>query len=389
MANQTEKKNYIERKINLHSLLTKKSLFLFGPRSTGKTFWIKKSLPEDIPYFSLNNSSLYARLIADPSELHQIIEPHKKNKLIVIDEIQKLPNLLNEIQELIEDKGFKFLLTGSSARSLKRNNTNMLGGRASSYRFFPFTFTELHNFDLNKYLLWGGLPRVYLSDNPDVELDAYLKTYLDEEIRLEANIRNLGPFHRFLKTAALCNGQLINYASLSSDAGVPASTVKEYFQILQDTLIATVVEPWLLSKKRKAIQTAKFYFFDTGVRHYIAGTKALDRNSNLWGESFEQFILIELQAYISYNSKRAEINFWRSADKHEVDFIVNDEIAIEVKASKKITSQHLKGLKALQQENIIKNFYILSEDPIEKIDEGIHFIPWNIFLKKLWDNKIF
>lgn len=378
-----------ERKLNVLEMLRQKSAFLFGPRSTGKTFWLKQSLPKDIPYFTLNNTSLYSKLIANPSELRSIVEPFKINPFIIIDEIQKVPLLLDEIQELIENYGIKFLLTGSSARSLKRNNANMLGGRAQSVRFYPLSFSEISNFELSKFLRWGGIPRVYLSEEPLMELEAYLKTYLEEEIRLEANIRNLGPFHRFLKTAALCSGQLINYSSLASDASVPASTVREYFQILQDSLIATLLEPWVESKKRKAIQTSKFYFFDPGVKHYVAGTQELDRNSNLWGESFEQFILMELQTYSSYNFKRAELNFWRSVDKYEVDFVINGKIAIEVKSTKRVNDSHAKGLRAIKEEGKMDQLLLVSEDPIEKIENHIHYMPWDVFLKKLWSHRIF
>jgi predicted AAA+ superfamily ATPase len=185
---------------------------LFGPRSTGKTFWIKKTIPTEIPFFSLNQTSLYSRLMNDPSEISQILAPYKKTKFAVIDEIQKIPLLLDEIQELIENEGFKFLLTGSSARKLKRSHANMLGGRAASVSFYPLTYFEIPDFDINRYLRWGGLPRICLSEDPMGELESYVKVYLEEEIRLEANVRNLGPFHRFLKVAALSNGKLINYA---------------------------------------------------------------------------------------------------------------------------------------------------------------------------------
>ena len=379
----------LKRQLDLSSLVKKKSFFLLGPRSTGKTHWIKKCFSEEVPYISLNNTNYYNRLMANPSELFEIIIPHKKVKLAIIDEIQKIPALLDEVQELIENEGIKFLLTGSSARKLKRTNANMLGGRAATIGFYPLSFSEIPEFDLIKYLRWGGLPRVYLSDDPELELDAYIKIYLEEEIRLEANIRNLPPFHRFLKTAALCNGQLINYASLASDSAVPVSTLKNYFEILKDTLIATTLEPWLESKKRKAIQTAKFYFFDPGITHLLAGVETLDRNSNLWGQAFEQFILMELKAYVSYRQKRKEINFWRSTDKYEVDFIIGREIAIEVKSTKKVSDKHLKGLKVLQEEKIVKKFYLISEDPISKLTQGIEFLHWKNFLQQLWNDKIF
>lgn len=379
---------YFKRQLDLMALLKKKSFFLLGPRSTGKTSLIKKTIPAEVPYLSLNNMSLYNRLIVDPSQLAEILAPHKKVGMAVIDEIQKMPDLLNELQELIENEGFKFLLTGSSARKLKRTHANMLGGRARSIGFYPLSFSEIPSFNLNRYLRWGGLPRTYLAEDPQAEIDAYVKTYLEEEVRLEANIRNLAPFHRFLKIAALSNGQLINYASIASDAAVPASTVKQYFEILTDSLIASTLEPWMESKKRKAIQTAKFYFFDPGITHFIAGTEQLDRNSNLWGQAFEQFIFMELKCYAAYSSKKIELNFWRSTDKHEVDFVINGRVGLEVKSTKRINDSHLKGIKAIQEESAIKYFYVVSEDPIERTSNGIRMMPWQTFLKRLWANQL-
>jgi predicted AAA+ superfamily ATPase len=337
----------------------------------------------------LLNNDFYLRLMESPSLLGKMILAEKK-KYVVIDEIQRIPELLNEIHKLIEEEGIKFLMTGSSARKLKRGHANMLGGRATMAHFFPLSFSEIPKFNLEKYLTYGGLPRVYSSDDPHVELDSYLTTYIEQEIKLEANIRNLTPFHRFLKTAALCNTELLNYANISNDTGVPASTVKEYYSVLEDSLIGYLLEPWLESKKRKAIQTSKFYFFDPGVCHYIAGTHSLDRNSDLWGKSFEHFILMELKAYISYRQRRKKVCFWRSVNKQEVDFIVGDEIALEVKSTKKASPKHFSGLRALQEEGKIKKFFLVSEDPVNRIEEDfINVLHWKDFLKRLWDDEIF
>ncbi|MBL7670703.1 MAG: ATP-binding protein [Bdellovibrionaceae bacterium] len=336
----------------------------------------------------LLDNDYYLRLVTRPALLAEIVSLEKK-KYVVIDEVQKIPELLNEVHKLIEEKKIFFLMTGSSARKLKRNHANMLGGRASLIHFFPLSFSEIHDFNLEKYLTFGGLPRIYQSNDPETELDSYLTTYIEQEIKLEANLRNLPPFHRFLKSAALTNTELLNFANIASDSGVPATTVKEYYSILEDSLIGTVLEPWRESKKRKAIQTGKFYFFDPGISNYIIGTKVMDRNSNLWGKNFEQFIHMELKTYISYRQKRKEICFWRTVNKQEVDFIVGDEIAIEVKATKKISGQHFSGLRALKDENIIKNYYLVSEDPINRIAEDfINVIHWKDFLKKLWADEI-
>lgn len=376
------------RNIDFYSLLKKKSCFLLGPRSTGKSFWIKHTLKKDTLYINLLDNDYYLRLSQTPSLIREIIKASKK-KLIIIDEIQKIPELLNEVHLLIEDENDKFLLTGSSARKLKRNHANMLGGRASMINFYPLSFSEIQQFNLDKFLTIGGLPRIYLSDDPYLELNSYVTTYLEQEIKIEANIRNLSPFNRFLKVAALTSSELINYANIASDSGVPASTVREYYSVLEDSLIGSTLEPWIESKKRKAIQTAKFYFFDPGICNYISGIKHVERNTNIWGKNFELFILMELKAYISYKQKRKNICFWRSVNKQEVDFIIDDKIAIEVKSTNKTTQKHFSGLKALDDEKIIEKFYLISEDPINRlVDKRYHAMHWKDFLNKLWADKI-
>ena len=378
------------RVLNLQSLLEKKSFFLFGPRSTGKTYLIHTQLHNDALIIDLNNSDYLIPLSARPAELEDIItEQSKQNSLIVIDEIQRVPLLLNEVHRLIESKKYRFLLTGSSARKLKRGQANMLAGRAWTAHLFSLTYSEIKHFKLQQYLKVGGLPMVYDSNDPDEELRAYVMTYLNEEIRAEGLIRNLPPFTRFLKTATLSNGELINYSQIASDAEVAPSTVREYYSVLEDTLIGFQVLPWTKSKKRKAIQTAKFYFFDPGVVHAISGTKSIDRNSDLFGRSFEQFVAMELRACLSYSRKFDELSFWRSVNRQEVDFIIGDHTAIEVKSSEKITKKHLKGLKALREEGIIENFYLVSQDKVEKNYDGIHCLYWENFLNMLNNEKLF
>lgn len=381
---------FYRRQLKLEKLLQRKSYFLFGARSTGKSFWIQKSLDlTDVYSLNLLQSSFYLRLSEDPGLLESLIEESRKTT-VVIDEVQRLPILLNEVHRLIENRGYRFLLTGSSARSLKRERANMLGGRAGLMNFYPLSWSEIPDFSLNKFLNFGGLPRVYLSEDPTLELDSYVNNYLEQEIKIEANVRSLAPFHRFLKSAALNNGELIAYANISNDSGVPASTVKDYYEILKDSLIGYPLEPWMDSKKRKAIQTAKFYFFDPGVCHFIQGIKGLDRHSNHWGKAFEQFILMELRAYNSYHQRRQEICFWRSVNKQEVDFVIGDEIAIEVKSTKRVSKNHLNGLEALKEENVFKRLFIVSDDPLDRVEQKhIHLLHWKTFLKRLWDGEIF
>lgn len=376
-----------ERILNLPELLQKKSFFLFGPRSTGKTYLIHQQLQHQACIINLLRSDVFLRLSDNPTELESMIES-EKSSLVVIDEIQKIPALLDEVHRLIEEKHLRFLLTGSSARKLKRDQANLLGGRAWMAQLCPLVWSEIPHFDLDRFLRYGGLPVVCSSEYPDEELDAYLQTYLKEEVLAEGLIRKIPPFSRFLRAAALSNGQILNFTQIGSDAQVSPSTIREYYSILEDTLLGVLLEPWTHSKKRKAVQTAKFYFFDTGVTHVIAGTKTLDRNSNLYGCSFEQFMGMELRAYVSYRRIKEPLTFWRTQSGFEVDFLVGDHTAFEIKSSHRVTHQDTKGLKALQEENIFKRFYLISQDTVETHRDNIKTMHWKTFLTQLWDDKI-
>ena len=381
-----------QRQLQLKQLIEKKSFFLLGPRATGKSFLIHQELGERALILNLLRSDLYLRLSQSPWELEAIIEAAldgKKDPIIVIDEVQKLPNLLDEVHRLIEEKKWRFLLTGSSARKLKHGHANLLAGRAWTAHLFPLSFSEIPNFRLEHYLRYGGLPAIYPSEFPEEELIAYAHTYLYEEIQAEGLVRKLPQFSRFLQVAALHNGLILNFNKVSSDTGVSASTIREYYEILKDTLIGFSLEPWNQSKKRKASSTAKFYFFDCGVTHALAGTQTLDRNSNLYGRSFEQWIALELRSYLNYRRKQEALGFWRSTHQHEVDFTIGNHTAIEVKASKKINTSDFKGLLALQEEEIFKNYFVVSQDPIEAKHGAIHCMHWKNFLTRLWADKLF
>ena len=314
--------------------------------------------------------------------------PKEKRNLVIIDEVQKLPIILDEVHRLIEEKGIKFVLTGSSARKLKRGAANLLAGRAWNTELYPLTYKEIPGFDLDRYLRFGGLPAVYLSELPEEELAAYARTYLYEEIQAEAIVRKLAQFSRFLKASALSHSQILNFAEIANDTAIPASTIREYYQILQDTLIGFLLEPWKGSKKRKAISTAKFYFFDTGVSNTLAGIQSLDRSSDLYGRCFETFIAMEIKAYLSYARKHLPLCFWRSTEKDEVDFIIGDSTAVEVKAAARVNERHLKGLRLLVEEKKMRNFFYVSHDPTELKFGEIHCVPWNRFLDLLWDGAI-
>ena len=376
----------VQRVLALPELLARKSCFLFGPRGTGKSFLIREQLRSQAVVVDLLRSELFLRLSSMPSQLEDIILAAGTPSIVVIDEVQKIPLLLDEVHRLIEERAWRFLLTGSSARKLKRGQANLLAGRASQAELFPFTWKEIGNFDLQRYLRFGGLPRVYLSDEPEEELDDYVRTYLAEEIQAEGLIRRLPPFSRFLQTAALANGELINFANIASDAQVAPSTVREHYQLLEDTLIGFFLLPWTQSKRRKAISTAKFYFFDTGVAHTLAGTKQLERNSDVYGRSFEHFLAMEIRSAVSYRRMREPFRFWRSTHGHEVDFVVGDRFAVEVKAKTRVSERDARGLKAFQEEQAVTHLYVVSQDRIERKSDGIEYLYWETFLARLWES---
>ena len=377
----------LQRILNLPNLLSRKSFFLFGPRATGKSTLIKQQLSASATVIDLLDSRLYLRLLNSPHDLESIIHSDNKSGIVVIDEIQRVPELLNEVHRLIENKKLTFLLTGSSARKLRRGKANLLAGRVWEARLFPLTWKEIPDFNLERFLRYGGLPPVYLSKYPDEELGAYVNTYLKEEIMAEGLIRKLPPFSRFLHAAALLNGEMINFSKLADDCQVPPSTVTEYVGLLEDTLVGFLLPAWTESTKRKAISTGKFYFFDPGITHTLAGTQTLDRNSNLYGKSFEQFIGMEIRAYLSYKRRKLQFSYWRSTHGYEVDFLVGRETAVEVKASQKISQRDFKGLKALEEEKIFKNYILVSQDPINTRDNNFQALYWKKFLDNLWAGK--
>lgn len=380
---------HFKRSINLLELLDKKSFFLFGARGTGKSFLIRNTLGSEVVSINLLRAQFQMRLLKNPSELEEMIDAQNESpKLVVIDEIQKIPILLDEVHRLIEERNLTFLLTGSSARKLKAQGVNLLAGRAWIAHLYPLTYAEIPDFNLDRYLRYGGLPAVWLSELPTEELDAYVQTYINEEIKAEGLIRKIPAFTEFLRVAALSNGQLINYANLAQDTGVSPPTVASYYEILEDTLIGFQVPPWRKPTSRKAIASAKFYFFDTGVANTLAGTNSIDRNSNLFGILFEHWIALELRAYLSYHRLRHKLFFWRTESKEEVDFIVEDHFAIEVKASKRISDNDLKSIKCLKDEKLLKRYLVVSHDPIDRVHDGLELMHWKSFIQKLWNNEL-
>lgn len=374
---------YVPRILDLPALMEKKSHFLFGPRQTGKTSLIYHTLKR-VKVYDLLDSSIYLTLSQNPGRIGQ--ELTAEDRIVVIDEIQRLPILLNEVHRLIETHGIRFLLTGSSARKLRRGGVNLLGGRARTKYLHPFTYKEMGDkFDLSRVIERGLLPSIYFSDDPRADLQAYAGSYLQEEIIAEGATRNLPAFSRFLKVAALCNSQIVNFTNVSNDAQVARTTVYEYFEILKDTLILYELPAWRKSKKRKPLASSKYYFFDVGVVSVLQGRKFRPGTPE-FGEAFETYLMHELFSYSDYVSGES-LSYWRSTSGFEVDFIIGDHTAVEVKAKGNLSVSDLKPLRALSDEKKLKRYLCVSLEPRRRKVEDITVIPYKGFLEALWNGE--
>lgn len=385
---------YYRRCFEFDSVIARKSLFLFGPRQTGKTSYIKNQLLKDMKaelYWTLLDGRLRISLESDIGLLRQEVEVRNLHDcLIVIDEIQKCPKLLDEVHYLIEERNIRFILTGSSARKLKNTGVNLLGGRATERHIHPFTYPEIgnhKNYNLPYIFDHGLLPSIFLSDDPVEELAAYTNTYLTEEIAAEGASRNLPAFSRFLMVAALTNAQILNYSNIANDCKVSVQTITQWYDILEKTLIGYRVEAYTKTVKRKAFASPKFYFFDVAVARFLRNIPVPSENTSEFGELVEQFLCMELKAWIDYRSPRSRLTYWRSTAMHEVDFCVDDCLAIEVKASRNLSEKQLKGLKALREEGIFKQFIVVCQEEHPRIVDGISILPWRFFLEQLWSGS--
>lgn len=383
---------HIKRNLDLKTLLAKKSYFLLGPRQTGKSFLIRETLCKtlkDVKVYNLLLREDFQKLSFNPSVIREELSP--KDKIVVIDEIQKLPEILDEVQDLIETKKVHFLLTGSSARKLKRYGTNLLGGRARLVHLHPFVSAELgEHFDLLKIANYGLLPSVYFSDDPEADLDAYIGLYLQQEVANEGLARNLPSFARFMEVAATCHAEQIDYTSVSNDTQIPRTTIHDYFQVLKDTLIGDELPCWRESIKRKAVTTPKFYFFDWGVARKLMGYGQIQLKTPLFGKAFESLFYQELRAYCDYFHIK-NFHYWRTSKHEEVDFILDHSVAIEVKSASHVTAKDLSGLIRLKEENALKKYFLVYlGDTVRhlEVDEEIEVIPYRLFLEHLWDGKI-
>lgn len=367
------------------------TFFLWGPRQTGKSTLLRATYPEAV-WIDLLKAEEYRRYLQNPEFLRQELPESLPAPFVVIDEIQKVPALLNEVHWLHENRGIRFALCGSSARKVRRGHANLLGGRALRYELCGLVSAELgEDWQLNRLLNHGYLPPIYTSPRPVAKLNAYVANYLREEIAAEGVVRNLPGFSDFLNIASLSDTEIVNFSTIARDCGVSSPTVKEYFQILEDTLLGTWLPSFRRRPKRRVIQAPKFYFSDVGVVNFLARRGTLAAGSELYGKAFENWCYHELSAFIKYSGSFAELSYWRLASGIEADFIVNDmEIAIEAKATRKISANHLRGLRALPEDHpgIKKRFVVCLEDKPRITEDRIDILPASLFAARLWSGEL-
>lgn len=363
-------------------LPAKRSAFLWGPRKVGKTYWLTHELKPEVLIDFLETDT-FAAYASRPSLLRQRYLDHRG--LVVIDEVQKIPAILDEVQWLMTHRDVSFLLTGSSARKLRRGHANLLGGRAWRRTMVPLSFVEVGGFDLARVMVSGMLPPHFLSPDPVEDLRAYVADYLKEEIAAEALTQNIPAFADFLRVAAISSGELINYVNMGRETGVSHRVVRTYFGILEDTLLGFRVAPWRKSRTRRMVLTEKFYLFDVGVANYLARCSP-QPGSMEFGKAFEHFILMEIKAYQAYRKPDLPITFWRASSGQEVDFVLGDKDAvIEVKSSDRVHEGDLRGLKALLEDGAVKNCLVVCAEPQpRKVEKNIQILPWKDFLERLW-----
>jgi len=364
------------------------SLFLWGARQTGKSTLLKILFPNAL-YFDLLISSEYKRLSAKPDILRETVLANLNAQPVVIDEIQRIPDLLNEVHWLMSNHGVRFILSGSSPRKILRSGANLLGGRALRYELYPLVSAEIPGFDLMRAINNGLLPRHYDGTNSQRMISAYIGNYLRDEIVAEARLRDAGTFARFLEVAALTNGEMVNYTNIASDCGVSSITIKEYFQIMEDTLIGRYLPSFQKRPKRRVITAPKFYLFDVGIANNLLSRGRIDQGTELFGKAFEHFIYQEIYAHSRYSENEYPIYYWRTTSQFEIDFVLGDhEVAIEVKATEQALDRHLRGLKAFTEEYTVKKAILVSNDPLPRLVGNIHILPWKIFLERLWAGEI-
>jgi predicted AAA+ superfamily ATPase len=370
----------------------RRSAFLWGPRKTGKSTYLGSTFPDSLT-FDLLQSDLMLDLARRPALLRERLLAAPSGKLrhpVILDEVQKVPALLDEVHWLIENRGIRFILCGSSARKLKRGGVNLLGGRAWRYAMHPLVSVELPRLELLQALNRGLVPSHYLEEGYERSLRAYVVDYLKEEVFAEGLTRNVAAFSRFFDAVGYSHGDLTNYANIARDCGVDSKTVKEYYQILVDTLLGTFVEPWKRRQERQVIGKApKFYLFDVGVAGALSGRRIRQERGEAFGRALEHFVLMEILAHRSYRELDHGVHFWRTKTGLEVDFVLGDgEVAVEVKGTPRVDPSDLRSLRTFVEDNRPRRALLVCNEPAPRLVDGVLVLPWREFLSRLWAGEV-
>ncbi|MBT9584165.1 ATP-binding protein [bacterium] len=369
------------------------SFFLWGPRQIGKSSVLRVRYP-GAHYRDLLITEVYLRYLQHPGLLREEMASARPGRFIILDEIQKVPALLDEVHWLIENRGLHFGLCGSSARKVRRGHANLLGGRAVRYEMFGLVAAEIGaGFDLTRALNRGNLPKHYLSQADQAKRlqRAYIQDYLTQEVAAEGLVRNLPAFSDFLRAAALSDAEMVNYTNVARDCGVSAPSVREYFQILVDTLLGRFLQPYTRRAKRRTVQAPKFYFSSVGVVNALARRGDLEPGGELFGKALENWICHELTAWQHYSERFYELSYWRLSSGQEVDFVIGDaQSAIEVKAAMRVDHHDLKGLRQFKTEYPeVQRRILVSLDPIaRRTEDGVELLPVGDFLAELWKGEV-
>ena len=365
------------------------AMFLFGARQVGKSTLLQSSFKTAV-YYDLLLPGIRKSFKRNPELFKEALSSKPTGTLVIVDEIQKVPELLDLVHWLMVNKGLRFILSGSSARKLKKSGANTLGGRAQPRTLYPLVWPEVTDFQIDKAVQNGMIPRHYLADDATDRLEAYVDVYIKEEILDEAAVQDIDAFERFMEVAAISDGEMLNYSNIASDCGVSAKTVKSYYQILYDTMLGYEVPAYRKVIKRQIIQAPKFYYFDVGLSNYLVGRHNLRRGSDDYGHAFEHFVMQEIIAYKGYNRRKEELSYWHTYNGQEVDAVIGDaKVAIEIKSCEQIKTKHKAGLKAFKEEHPDCRLILVSLDPITRVSGDKELIYVTDFLKMLWNGEIF
>jgi uncharacterized protein len=376
---------YVARRLKINEILQNRSVLLLGPRRTGKSALVVHEVKPDRLY-NLLEADTYQALARRPSLIREALQPN--DRVIAIDEIQKLPMLMDEVHSLIEGHGVRFVLTGSSARKLMRSHTQLMGGRARSLRLHPFSVAELGTVPLLNMLTFGMMPFAALQPSPWEDLRSYVGDYVREEVAAEGLVRKIDQFARFLEVAAITHTQELNFEGIARDAQMPGRTVRDYFDILVDTLFGDMLVPYRKSRTRKATTHGKFYFFDIGVPHVLLKTKELVAGTSANGTALEHLIYRELATYRDSCAPDMELSFYRDTSKRQIDFLVNDDIGVEVKSSTGVDPHDYRHLLAVGDELPLRRRIVVCLERHRRRVGPIEILPVATFLEELWSGEL-